>query len=66
MPTVCQGLFLILVAQNTSLPLHIANILNIGKNMVSIKATTYEKKGPIGSSEGIACEAYVLIKKINN
>ena len=29
MPTVCQGLFLILVAQNTSLPLHIANILNI-------------------------------------
>lgn len=45
---------------------NIANILNISKNMVSIKATTYEKKGPIGSSEGIACEAYVLIKKINN
>ena len=43
---------------------NIANILKICSHDVSIKATTFEKKGPIGSNEGIACEAYVLIKKI--
>lgn len=45
---------------------NISRILEISSNDVSIKATTFEKKGPIGSSEGIACETYVLIKKIYN
>ena len=43
---------------------NISNILNISSDLISVKATTFEKKGPIGSSEGVASEAFVLIKKI--
>jgi 2-C-methyl-D-erythritol 2,4-cyclodiphosphate synthase len=40
----------------------IANILEIGTNMVSVKATTYEKMGFIGRGEAIACEAVCLVE----
>ncbi len=43
---------------------NISKILNINSNLVSIKATTYEEQGLIGSKEGIACDAYVLIKRV--
>lgn len=43
---------------------NIANILGVKKHQISIKATTMEKKGPIGASQGIACEAFVLLQKI--
>ncbi len=33
---------------------------------VNVKATTMEKKGVIGNSEGIACEAVVLMQKLIN
>lgn len=35
-------------------------------NYVNVKATTLEKKGLVGRGEGIACEAVVLIKKIQD
>ena len=41
---------------------NIASCLSIDPSKVSVKATTFEKKGPIGTSEGIAAEAIVLIK----
>ena len=44
----------------------LANLLEVSKNAVNIKATTMEKCGAIGHSEGIASEAIVLLKKINN
>lgn len=44
----------------------LANLLEVSKNVVNIKATTMEKCGAIGHSEGIASEAIVLLKKINN
>ena len=44
---------------------NIAKILNIPSALVNVKATTMEKKGIIGRSEGIAAEAVVLIKKKN-
>lgn len=40
----------------------IANILNIDKSFVSIKATTYEKMSFIGRGEAIACEAVCLVE----
>ncbi|MBQ7641079.1 MAG: 2-C-methyl-D-erythritol 2,4-cyclodiphosphate synthase [Acholeplasmatales bacterium] len=40
----------------------IANILEIGTDMVSVKATTYEKMGFIGRGEAIACEAVCLVE----
>lgn len=40
----------------------IANILEIGIDMVSVKATTYEKMGFIGRGEAIACEAVCLVE----
>ena len=43
--------------------INIAKNLQIDSSLVSVKATTFEKKGPIGTSEGIACEAVILIKK---
>lgn len=43
---------------------NISSILGIRKEQVSIKATTFEKKGPIGSKEGVASEAMILIKKV--
>lgn len=39
----------------------IANILNIDKNLVSVKATTWEKMGFVGRGEAIACEAVCLV-----
>jgi len=33
-------------------------------NYINVKATTLEKKGLIGTGEGIASEAVVLIKKV--
>ena len=43
---------------------NIAQCLDITPDLVSIKATTFEAKGPIGTHEGIASEATVLIKQI--
>ena len=43
---------------------NISKLLEIPSDLVSIKATTFEKKGPIGSSDGVCSEAFVLIKKI--
>jgi len=40
----------------------IANILNIDKNLVSVKATTWEKMGFVGRGEAIACEAVCLVQ----
>ncbi len=42
----------------------VANLLNIKKNQVSIKATTGEKIGMVGSSQAIVCETVVLVKKV--
>lgn len=39
----------------------IANILNIDKKYVSVKATTWEKMGFVGRGEAIACEAVCLV-----
>lgn len=44
---------------------NISNLLEIDINKISVKATTYEQKGIIGSSEGIQAESIVLIKKVN-
>jgi len=43
----------------------ISNLLNIEKNIISIKATTNEKIGFIGNGEGIAAEAIVQISNEN-
>ena len=40
----------------------IAQILGVNPNMVSIKATTYEKMGFIGRGEALACECVCLIE----
>ena len=42
----------------------ISLILEIELDQISIKATTHEKMGVIGNGEAIACEAFVLLKKI--
>ena len=42
---------------------NIATLLEIDINQVCVKATTYEQKGIIGSSEGIQAESIVLIRK---
>ena len=39
----------------------IADILKIDKNLVSVKATTWEKMGFVGRGEAIACEAVCLV-----
>lgn len=39
----------------------IANILNVDKNKISIKATTWERMGFIGRGEAIACECVCLV-----
>lgn len=41
----------------------IANVLNIGINDISIKATTTEELGPIGEKKAIAAQAVVLLKQ---
>ena len=40
----------------------IADVLNLDKSQVSIKATTYEKMDAIGRGEAIACDSTVLLK----
>lgn len=45
---------------------HIAALLEINVDNVSVKATTNEKMGWIGREEGIAAQAVVLINKITN
>lgn len=42
---------------------NIAKILCTTPGIINVKATTMEKKGIIGTKEGIAAEAYVLIRK---
>lgn len=44
---------------------NISQLLEIDINKVCVKATTYEQKGVIGSSEGIQAESIVLIKKVS-
>ena len=41
----------------------IANILDVDKSKVSIKATTWEKMGFIGEGLAIACECVCLVEK---
>lgn len=41
----------------------IANLLDINIDQVSVKATTYEKLGPIGEGKAIAAEAVCLLYK---
>ena len=42
----------------------IANALNTNITNISVKATTTEKLGFCGRSEGIACQTVILLKKI--
>lgn len=44
---------------------NIANVLEIDMGRVNIKATTTEKLGSIGRSEGIASQAVVTLEKMN-
>ena len=44
--------------------LNISNILDISKDIISIKATTNEKIGLIGKGEGIAAESIVSIENV--
>lgn len=41
----------------------ISNIMNINKDKISVKATTWEKMGFIGRGEAVACEAVCLVEK---
>jgi len=40
----------------------IASMLNVDKNQVSVKATTWEKMGFVGRGEAIACECVCLVE----
>lgn len=44
---------------------NLAQLLDINKDLVSVKATTYELMGPVGQSEGIQVESIVLLKKVS-
>lgn len=44
---------------------NLARLLEIDKDKISVKATTYELMGPVGQSEGIQVESIVLIKKVS-
>ena len=48
----------------TQIQQNVADLLGINKDLVSIKATTYELMGPVGQSEGIQVESIVLLKKV--
>ena len=41
----------------------LSSVLNINKDLISIKATTEEKLGFTGKEEGISCQAVSLLKK---
>lgn len=41
----------------------IAKILNVDKNIVSIKATTWEKMGFVGEGLALACECVCLVEQ---
>jgi 2-C-methyl-D-erythritol 2,4-cyclodiphosphate synthase len=43
---------------------NIAKSLSISTDLVSIKATTYEKLDAIGEKKAIAAEAIILVKKV--
>lgn len=43
---------------------NLAACLKIEPELVSVKATTFEKLGPIGRGEAIACEVVTLLEKI--
>ena len=62
---------IVIMAEETKIAPHreamreaIARLLNVDKHQVGIKATTCEKLGSIGRSEGIFAQAVVLLKKI--
>lgn len=40
----------------------ISNIINVDLDLISVKATTYEKMGFIGRGEALACECVCLIE----
>ncbi len=42
---------------------NIANVININKDLIGIKATTNETLGPEGREEGISCHAIVLLRE---
>jgi len=44
---------------------NLAELLDINKDLISVKATTYELMGPVGQSEGIQVESIVLLKKVS-
>ena len=41
----------------------LASIMKINIDNISVKATTFEKLGPIGNNEGIACKTIALLEK---
>ena len=46
-----------------SMKKNISEILQVGENLIGIKATTNEKLGVEGREEGISCHSVVLLKK---
>lgn len=67
----CTNADLTIIAQKPKLNEYIpemkcnlGKILNISPNLIGIKATTHEKIGSLGRSEGIASHAVCLISKI--
>ena len=43
---------------------NVANVLEVNKNQINVKATTTEKLGFEGSGEGISSTSVVLLKKL--
>jgi len=41
----------------------LAGLMDLGNDRIAVKATTTEKMGALGRSEGLACSAIVLIQK---
>ena len=41
----------------------LASIMKMDVDDISVKATTFEKLGPIGNNEGIACKTIALLEK---